>query len=1320
MATTRGVGATSTVAAPTKSAADKQHVSAELRAAASAISKEWPNSKAFAAGLEDTLGRTGRMKDENRVEALHHFAGEFVARKLGLTPESEAKLSAGLGKLETVRAAVVELLKQFPDDDAFLKGLKKELRHAFPELAGSSKRPNTDERLATLYNFGNDYALSKDALGDKVHSAVQELVAKHPRDEDFLRGLRELVRTFPHRKALTGSMPERDQLKGLERYAASYAQSEKIKAGLATGGVERKGSLGNAPAPNEKPFSDNARSQLSRAFTKDAMGFFALYGTMQDVARGHQVPKDLAQQLDAAGAALNRMVGPHDGKRVSADVLNDVRRGLVELKELSGKLSLHAAVENPRLLDQFRTTYQTLVMKLAKDKGVDLTQITSEKGTWGDFRMMNERQQSHAALAASDPQVAAIVEQRNQTYAQINEAISSKVHADGRVPKQLELMGRIVTVGVNPRDEKDQLVYDLDGKKRTFDEFIEYRGAFLESMKRLAREPDEVEVPLDNLRSLPKSELKKLEGPVENVALTDDKAKSSQLTRIYETKWHDGQRVVVSGRFEGIYVDDLINANGRLMEGTAFTYDQRHGRVHGVPVKANPGEREPYATLTQVKERGVTKEKLFLQLPNFQGEWTEVRQAMRRLTEGKGAVPTIQYQKGSKNTSFYFDAKDFAAVKDAVGGLSLSTGALGHLQTYFDGLVTADRAVNVKNVANFSEKFIPGLKASVKLLTPQKEALAWLEANGNRGVVALDTGIGKTLTAIAQMQKLLRDGYDTEKGSNGRFLFVCPKALRGNVIAEIHKFLEPEAAAKLVDRLDVMSYEELGRATKDGAFEGKKFEGSRYVAAFFDETQEVNQDTGSMKSRAALALDNPHKVALTASPMEQNPMEAYVLNCVASNIDLRDPEQRKGYLSEMKRFRERYCETVGGRIVGVKKDPLVREELNTWMKQRIFFRDKREVPEFKLPELKRHDKTIVMSPEHEQLYRKATRGVQEALRALVSIYRDKGLLIDAKDANGNPVKKLNPAARSQQLKQLGAGQLNKRIRELRLLATAPAAAVPDAVKANPKDPANAKLIAMYEKLGYPTLDAAKNIFRRKLHTSPQSRAALFAESRDLVLASAEKMSKAVPGTLHAACLSDKIYVYKNGKRLDELNGIKLPLEPKEYRKDPSKSASETNRVYKKSEWQQFAFRELLLPDDNGVKSITMQGQAYMVGQNLQALDTVFHLDMVMNAQDISQREARVWRQGNLHSDVDVYELVPTFADPKDTLDRTVPELDQAYVGLYQELFDEMVKESQDTELGKAWFEDIEHKQASTMKVSRDRLELFLSPYLARAAAAKAA
>ncbi|MBK7864539.1 MAG: hypothetical protein IPJ65_39255 [Archangiaceae bacterium] len=1290
-------------------------LSAELKALAAQLEAEHPGDRAFAAGLAAALTRTERMKDENRPAALQRFAGDYVASKLGLTEKSHATLGNALGKHPGIRKALIELLEQFPRNPAFVKGLRAELRHVFPELAGRHGRPSDAERLSLLNGYANAFALTADAMAPKVYAQFQELAAQHPHDEDYLRGLRELVRAFPHRKSLSGSMTADDALSALRRYDASFTQAQALQHTVVSHGVDRK-VADPAPAAGEKPYSNNAYAQLTKAFSKDALAFFDLYGTMQDVARGQPMPADLGARIDAAVGELNRLVAP-DGKRVSPDVLNDARRGGEELKGLLAKMAPDAAARSPQLLDRFRVKYQSLMLGLARDKGVELTQISREQGTWGDFRVMTERQSRFAALAAQDPQLAGIIEQKKLTYRQIDEAIQREVVKDGRVPRDVELMGRIVTLGASADDPRDVLVYDFDGKKRTIDEFKEHRLRFIDSMKRLAKEPDETEVPLSTLRSVSPAQLEALEGPTESVALTDDKAKTSGLTCIYDTRWDGEQRVVVSGRFKGVYLDDLINANGRLIEGTAFTYDNRTGATHGVPVKTNLKDREPYVTLVQVKERGVLKDKLFVRLPGMQGEWTEVRRRLRALTEGRGAVPTIQYQQGSKNTAFYFDAKDFAAVKDALSGMSLSGAALGHVKGYFDALTVADRAVNARNVENFSEKFLPGLKPDVKLLTPQKEAMAWLEANGNRGVVALDTGIGKTLLAISQMQKLLRDGYDGEGDSNGRFIYVCPKSLRGNVISEIHKFLEPDDAAKLIDRLDVVSYEDLARATKAGELDGRPFDPKKYVSAFFDETQEVNRDTGSQKSRAALGFDNPRKVCLTASPMEQNPMEAYVLNCIAANIDLRDPQQRKAHLTDMKRFKERYCETLGGRIVGVKKDPLVRQELATWVKQNVFFRDKREVPEFALPQLRRHSRPVVMSEEHEKLYEKHLTGFKSAMRALVSTFRDKGLLVDAVDDDGNPVKRMNPAARSAQLRAMSDTQVKARLKELRLLATAPALAIPDEVAKNAADPKNAKLISQYQALGTPVIDAAVDRFRARLRGSPQSRAAVFSENRKVVLASAEKLSLAVPGTVHAACLSDRIVLFKNGKQLDSYAGHSLPFVPREYRKDPSKRANGgENRVWRKNEWQQFAIRELLLNDRN-VKSLSMLGQTYQQGFNLQPLDTVMHLDLVMNAQDVQQREARVWRQGNLSSDVDIDTFVPTFADPKSTLDLTVGQLDEAYVALYEEIFDQMIKESQQTELGKEWFGDIAHREASRLKVSADRLELFLSPYLSKVAKA---
>ena len=72
------------------------------------------------------------------------------------------------------------------------------------------------------------------------------------------------------------------------------------------------------------------------------------------------------------------------------------------------------------------------------------------------------------------------------------------------------------------------------------------------------------------------------------------------------------------------------------------------------------------------------------------------------------------------------------------------------------------------------------------------KALAWMEANGDRGICALDTGMGKTVTAIASMMNL--DMRGKSEGTNGRYLYVCEKDLLGNLVGEFYKFLEKPVA----------------------------------------------------------------------------------------------------------------------------------------------------------------------------------------------------------------------------------------------------------------------------------------------------------------------------------------------------------------------------------------------------------------------------------------------------------------------------------------------------------------------------------------------
>ena len=135
------------------------------------------------------------------------------------------------------------------------------------------------------------------------------------------------------------------------------------------------------------------------------------------------------------------------------------------------------------------------------------------------------------------------------------------------------------------------------------------------------------------------------------------------------------------------------------------------------------------------------------------------------------------------------------------GSLALSTEALRSVENYYEDLALAESATADENLEFYSQKALGGFKKNMPpLLKVQKQALAWLDANGDKGVIALDTGVGKTVTSVAVMQKMVRDGkteegysYTNSKGeeisTNGRFLWVCPKGLEGNLPKEIRNWL---------------------------------------------------------------------------------------------------------------------------------------------------------------------------------------------------------------------------------------------------------------------------------------------------------------------------------------------------------------------------------------------------------------------------------------------------------------------------------------------------------------------------------------------------
>lgn len=979
------------------------------------------------------------------------------------------------------------------------------------------------------------------------------------------------------------------------------------------------------PARLRSLYSSTARRELIKAFTLRGMPFFEFYDTVRWAELGNPAPAEGYEDTF------------HQNMRLIARMLSleSTRTRLIdshtELRPLLHRLDQGA--DDHQLFVRVARILGPLMMDVALDQGVYLTTMSAGAPGWFMFRVMSEKEKQVDDLKRTDPDAYDLLQKARQLRVEVDKNIEKTILESGWVPSRREIRGKPVMVGSDPVSG-DELVFDNDGEFLSMDQYITKRNQANKQRDRLTK----VFPKLEDLPKLTDEELEVFtSGELEYMAMTDDKAKSHNLTRIYPVKKTiEGRTVVVSGRFKGFYMEDLVNRAGRMIEGVAYDLEPKTGiplpietrdpNTGALNVRAN---REPFVTVTSDK-------KLYLKIPATR-QYTNLRNAVAKLAE---IVPSLIYEKDSRKTTFTFEPKDFAAVREALGSVALSGAAMKLLREYFSQLAKHELALSDENLKYFSADKIGGFKPNVKLYHKQKEALAWVESRKHSGVVALDTGLGKTASSIAIMQKMVRDNLLTE---GQKFLYVCPTALKGNLPSEITNMIEDPKA--LIERVDVMDY---GRFTKE--VKANPNFADRYAAVFFDEAQALKNPT-SGPSVACQTLKHPKKILLTASPMEKSPMELFSLAAVSNNINLNTTEGR----AAMKAFRKRFCEEVGGKIMGIKNDPLTARDFRVWVKQNIYFADKRDVEEIALPSLKKETVVVTMDPQVETLYRGITKGISTTMQGMVSKYRDR-----------NP-KMTDPGIEAARIK------LAKQFRQLFMLTHFPEKFVPGAK--NPK------------------IEQSINILDERVAAGRKS--ILFTDNPELAKTTAETLSKRFPGHLHAECGAAAIKVWQSGTVVQT------------YR---AAAYKEGDRVWPKEDWKVYVVNRIInTRPDFMTATLT---STYAVGQNLQSFDTVIHLDRdAFNNETMKQRTSRAWRGGQQNS-VDEIILDVVYDQPVNDKDATLDQIASYMQGLEAELFDTVVLESQVEALGKEWF-TMAQKHSSFTEVNRRHLELLLSPYASR-------
>jgi len=1017
-----------------------------------------------------------------------------------------------------------------------------------------------------------------------------------------------------------------------------------------------------------------------------ALPFLSLYEQTRAMLDGAPAPDGgLVEAWKMATKSLTRTLATKLGDRSGPELINSIYDRMSTIRPLLRKIENGFGVQSYRsageqLASIIADVCRSVEVPVSIRPGIDAAK-------WPLLRRANPKEQAMEELRIENPNLySQIIENRAQLQER-EVALRESISRSGLLATKTKIRGRVVNIGVDPKTN-ERMVFTNDGRvlgvKQFSDECVATRDAETRSLRVFPNglpKDSKGKLSLDGVRSLSPTELQDpaIVPPGQTLsyaALTDDLSAEEGM-RIYPTmKDAKGRPVVVAGRFQGVYMDDLVNRAGRLIEGAAYDFDGNGKRIKFETKNADGSpnltvRKEPYVTV-------LSDGRFMVKIPYKGGAdpYKPMRQAMEQI--GKPTIiPTIEKVEGTQSTTFTFHAKDFVAVREKVGGMVMSKAAATVLKAYYDQLSKQERALTDTATENFSLARIGGFRVREKidpatgapsdppeyepdLFRKQKQAISWVESRGYSGMIALDTGIGKTLTCIATMQKMERDGFAAD---GSRFLYVCPTKLRGNFTREARAFLVDAGA--FLSRVDIVSYDLFAKRLKEnanyGSITGDLVAGiPPYSAVFFDEAQILVKNEKSKASIAAQKLKHPRKILLTASPMEESPDELYVGVAIANNIDLNEREE-KGTVSpakrDMTRFRSRFCQQVGGRTIGLrpsdKSDPTKTHDFYVWAKANFFAANKRDVIENPLPALRQEIVAVQMDPEVERVYRETAKKSAKVLGAAFAVYRDK-------------VK-----ARSEDLKALFGLSMRKQLSRLNDLANMPDLIVPGARS--------------------PKVEASVDIVRGRI--SNGVRTLLFTDTPKFATYVATELSKKVPSLLHGVALSGEIAVFQNGAK------VKKYTERGYVGKD--------GREIPKAEWASFVLREIL-GGDPSVASLTLTS-TYTLGQNLQMFSTVVHLDRdTFSSEMMKQRTARSWRTGQ-DSAVDEIVLDVAYANAKDDSDETLDELRKEIQGAQENLFNEIVGKSQSAAIGKEW-SSMANVDASLVAVNRKLLERVLAPF----------
>ncbi len=827
------------------------------------------------------------------------------------------------------------------------------------------------------------------------------------------------------------------------------------------------------------------------------------------------------------------------------------------------------------------------------------------------------------------------------------------------------------------QDATGQLVLDEDGKAKPAYEKnrdgslkLDLAGNPIPMYKdiSLSIPPIEVERMSDEM-------VDNLTGLEKEVELSDDtsvKADSpfrfAHLVRVKTTTINGITKdIITKGPFKGFSVEDLANATGKFLgEGQAYSVDT-NGVAVSVQEIISTEDGDISINYNAINEPYITwaKGRFLIGMPTDR-KYAAERNALKALKATRSSIEVVQGS-GQSRWSYYFEGDDYEAIKQVLGSCLMSKKAYDELKKYYAKLLEKDRALSEENLLNYQPEKIGGFKDGVKFNNKQQEALAWLDSNDLKGVMALDTGVGKTLVGVTAMQ------IGSKKKPNAKFLIVSSDRLVGNFFGEIDNFLTPEVASELKGRNEEIGFSEfIKRWQNNYDFKGQ------YYCMIFDE---VNEALTGKASEAISNVKHPRKILLTGSALEKSPADLFKFVSLSTGNPV-DPAKEKAFL-------DKFAVNVGGKFVGIK--PESKHLFNSWLKQNAYFANKMEVEylavgQAELKPLEKVSNKVNMEEEVADAYKDIAKDIQKELKQMQERY---AYLLSGEDL----------ATMSEDLqteKDIAVGNLKNKIALLHLFSLNPTKAMKKYYKLNDKEFPEGKVFAN------PKIDEAIRLGLENVEGSTKRRTIYFTEDNDVAKETVIALSKKIKGVGHALCLTNYIIFYMDGKIVKK-SKVTKKTNLERYVLN-LRTANAQAQVAEDMSWAIKTVKKWIANNED-VATMTCNS-SYSRGFNLQKFKSVVHLDRDgWDSEEIKQRTARAFRQGqeDVVQEVMIDAVLPPSLVNGD-MAKSIDELRGMVQGADQKFFNTIIKESGAIKLAEN-YDKVEHADVSE-KATQPNLQDF--------------